>query len=1342
MNTTALKSFAPAARRQLLDAVGRKLDWALSADTADLRARSGQVKDLRRQAERNRAGLIERVAYTWFNRLAALRFLDARGWHPFGARVLTPASPDETQPELLKLMRNGQLPPELARFSDLARLNDLLDGRLPTATPGADPQGEVYRDLILAACRYYHYLMPFLFEALDDETELLLPDDLLTAHSVAQGFRDDIADEDCAEVEVLGWLYQFYISEKKDEVMARKRAVPSEDIPAVTQLFTPHWIVRYLVENSLGRLWLMNRPASRLREHMPYYVEGIGERGQGEEEREQGTGERGQGNVQQGQQQGSQEFSGSDRVAEGDAAGGGGIQGDAGISSGREVRAGQSDEAGGGVDSVEYRGGARQAVDGGVSQLSFDCPGFQGGTGNPVAPGNPTELSEPQPGSPSAEPAQRNLAHAVQPAQQTPDPSSLTPAPYPLIERPEDIRLLDPACGSGHMLTYAFDLLYRMYEEEGYAPGDIPALILAHNLHGLEICPRAAQLAQFALVCKARERTRAAFRRPAPPQVMCLQDVVISEDELAHWLRATRLEVFFSGHAREQLRQFEANTATFGSLIQPVLGADEIAALKVAMGDEAPPGELFLQVTHRKIRLALDQAEMLTQRYHVVAANPPYMGSKGMSDELDEWAKRDYPRSKADLYAMFLERNTELVVPNGLVGMVTMQTWMFLAAYEELRISLLKSQGIVSLVQIGYNSFPELNSKVAQACSFILKNAAQNSISSFVNLNNAPQSADKGALFLERMQARAIYQTSQLRFSKIPGSPIAYWVPEAVRDIFANAPPLSQYGTTRLGMATGNNDLFIRLWYEISHMKLGLEIASRDLAFSSGCKWFPYNKGGPFRRWYGNNDYVVDWEKDGERLQNLKHPSGRIWAHNFNLDHIFKTSITWSRISTSLFGVRYSPQGFLFDTAGSSIFVNEDRLYSVLGLLASRLSVYFLAILNPTVANQAGDVSAIPFINITGTGRSVIDRNVIEAIGRSKDDWDNFETSWDFRDLPLLRPGLKCPTLEASWNNWAAHLRDNIARMQQLETENNRLWIDAYGLQDELTPEVPEDEITLARPDRRKDVAAFLSYAVGCMMGRYALDKPGLILADAGDTLEDYRRKVGDKSGEREQGVEVRSGDRGEGSGVSLFPVPSPLSPSFLPDEDGIIPVLDGEWFDDDIVARTRDFLRVTFGEATLAENVRFIEEALGKDLRRYFQSDFYKDHLQTYKKRPIYWMFQSPTKGFQCLAYLHRYTRDTANRVLNRYLREYLTKLRGRIAQVEHTLTSEELPSREKTRARKESDQLKKVLRECEAWERDTLLPLAQRRIELDLDDGVKVNYLKLGAALAPIPGLAAQEE
>ena len=1156
MNTSALKTFAPAIRRQLMEAVTRKLDFVLTAQTPDLLTTfAPQVAALRNLADSDRSGLIERVAYTWFNRLAALRFMDARGWHPFRARVLTPASAAETQPELLKLTRTGALPDELKSHTDPARLNDLLDGRIPSP----DAQGEVYRHLVLAACRFYHALLPNLFEKLDDETELLLPDDLLTEHSVVHGFRTEISDEDCgdgqrANVEILGWLYQFYISDKKDQVMARKSAVPTEDIPAVTQLFTPHWIVRYLVENSLGRLWLLNRPQSRLRAQMAYYIEGEAE-----------------------------------------------------------------------TDFLK-------------------------------------------------------------------------------IGKPEEIKLLDPAAGSAHMLTYAFDLLYAIYEEEGYAPTEIPALILRHNLHGLEICPRAAQLAELALVFKAREKSRRFFQPEhlVRPRIIELRDVRFAENELRDYIHALGLGDLFHQPMLRLLHQFE-EAKNFGSLIQPCLDERAIADVRRAIEAKDLGGQLFLRETHLKVLRVLEQAEALTQRYHVVVANPPYMGGGNMNEMLKQYAENHYADSQADLFSLFIARCVELLVDRGQLGMITMQSWMFLGRYSSFRTNRILTNRLCSCVHIGYNTFPELNSKVAQGVAFVLETGAPSDREApFFNLNSAAQSANKDQVFQELLRNESAIRVNPSSFSAIPESPIIYWFSASIIALYKTVPLLRDRASIKSGLSTGENEKFLREWFEISVSRFNTSCGS-SASGNESSPWVPYNKGGAYRKWFGNNSLVLDWGREGERLRDYGRAVFR------NKDNYFSSGITWSGLTSSRASFRSVGPGFVFDSnKGAMLFAPVESQTTILGFLNSEVANHLLAGLNPTLSTQVGDIERLPVIS-----NEKAEGIVAELVAASKADWDNFETSWDFRDQPLLRPGLKGATLEASWRNWEAQSTAAIRRMQELETENNRLFIAAYGLDGELQPEVPEAQITLARAEARRDMAAFLSYAVGCMMGRYSPDHPGLILANAGDTLREFLEKVG-----------------------------KPLAElSFAPDEDGIIPVLDGEWFEDDIVARTRDFLRATFGEATLRENLRFLEDSLGKDVRKYFLNDFYKDHLQTYKKRPIYWLVQSPRKGFSVLLYLHRYTKDTMNLVLNRYLRDYQVKLRNRLTHlVQEQATAS--TAKAKTDARKEADKLTKTLHECDEWERQTVLPLAQARIELDLDDGVKTNYLKLGEALAPIAGLAAKEE
>lgn len=1138
MNIPALKAFAPAVRRQLIEAVTLQLNHVLTARTPDyLDTYASQVRALRELAQADQAGLIERVAYTWFNRFTALRFLDARGWHPFGARVLTPATPDETQPELLKLVRSGHCPEELQRQTSLDRLNGLLDGRIPSN----DAQGEVYRHLVLAACRFYNALLPDLFERLDDETELLLPDDLLTEHSVAQGFRSEIADEDCAEVEMLGWLYQFYISEKKDQVMARKAAVPTADIPAVTQLFTPHWIVRYLVENSLGRLWLLNRPDSLLRAWMPYYIEG-----------------------------------------------------------------------------------------------------------------------EPE----------TDFLH---------------------ISRPEDIKVCDPAVGSGHMLTYAFDLLFVIYEEEGYAPSEIPALILRHNLHGLDICPRSAQLAEMALIFKAREKSSGFFLTGniTRPHILALQNVHFTENELRGYVEALRLGDLFNAMMLKLLHQFEEAT-TFGSLIQPCLDEQQIAFALGFIGQKDIGSHLFLHETHKKVLRVLEQAEKLSRRYHVVVANPPYMGAKGMTSGMKSFASEHFSDAKSNLFSMFMLRILRAVERGGKIGMMTPISWMSLASYADLRSIILTQSAIATFIQPEYNAF--WDSAHVAICCFTLNAIPPSGIRGiYINLAGFFGADIQSTRALEAIRDPLCayrYQVDCADFLQIPNSPIAYWLKG-----------IAHFRGKRIGddfisggrNKTHNNVKYVRYVWEVN---------------ASGERWVDYANGGNFRKYAGNDLELVDWSQDARSFyeSNGGLLNQRFWG---------KEGITWSLITSATSGFRLKSEGQIYSSGSPTLFKSDFRCdYIALGYLNSPVANYFLKAITPTVNTTVNDLFALPFRDFSPPSWLV--ENVKTCISLSRSEWDNYETSRAFLDNPMLRTECRGVNLRGSWENWSDRCAADIEAIGTLETQNNRLFIEIYGLQDELTPEVPEEQITIARADARKDLAAFLSYAVGCMMGRYSLDHPGLILANAGEGVLEYSAKVG---------------------------LPHDQL-TFAPDEDGIIPVLDGEWFEDDIVARTREFLRATFGEATLRDNIRFIEESLGRELRNYFLTDFYKDHLQTYKKRPIYWMIQSPRKGFSVLIYLHRYTRDTMNLVLNRYLREYQVKLRSRIAHLAEVQTSGAVSTRDKSAARKEFDKLTKTLHECEEWERQVVLPLAQARIELDLDDGVKVNYLKLGEALAPIQGLAAAED
>jgi type II restriction/modification system DNA methylase subunit YeeA len=1174
VNTAALKTFAPAMRRQLLEAVGRKLDLLLNSQTPDtLSTNARQIAELREQEAENREQLLERVAYTWFNRLCALRYLDARGWHPFGCKVLMPAAEGETQPELLKLMRAGSLPGELKAHTNEARLHGLLDGQIPPAMAGSDPQGEVYRELLLASCRSYHQLMPELFEGLDDTSELLLPDDLLSEGSIAGGFRISISDADCEDVEIIGWLYQFYISEKKDQVIGK--VVQSEDIPAATQLFTPNWIVKYLVQNSLGATWLATYPDSPLKGQMEFYIE---------------------------------------------------------------------------------------------------------------------------------------------PAEQTPELQAQLALITPESLDPEELTLIDPACGSGHILVEAYDLLKAIYLERGYRQRDIPELILTKNLYGLDICPRAAQLAAFSLLMKGREDDRRLLERGLQLNVMALQDSTgLNLERLA-----ACADLAAAGVSCRDLKMIEelfASATTIGSLIQVPNGlAKKLPALRRL--SQLKGQDMLVAEALKTLEPLVRQAEILADQYDDVVANPPYIGSSGMNRLLKKFAKENFPTAKTDIYACFIERSYALAKQGASIAMVTMQNWMFLNSYEKLRTKLLREKSIQTLVQIGYNSFPSMNSKIALAAAFSLRNARlENSIGSFINLNNASQSADKKQVFLSRNR-QDVFKVPANQFRKVPGTPIAYWVSELFRDAF-RLPKVADYTHGEGKNVTGDNERFLRRAWEVGSMSVG-----------RGLKWIQYAKGGPYRKWAGNLEFVIDWSERARSFYKTNH-SSRIIDESF----WYRAGVTWTDITSSGSGFRILPEDSTFDTTGVSFFVANDRLlFPILSALNSRASLEMLDIVNPTLHANLVDVKSLPMPELGSVG-TVVGELCVEI---SVIDWNAYERSLDFEGNPLLLLSIinderRC--LESSYIAWISNNKQTIAEMVRLEEENNRLFIDAYGLQDELSPEVPIEQITLTMNPayrygshltddelwirfRRDTMAELLSYATGCIMGRYSLDKLGLILADSRESqaeqLAAYEEKVG-----------------------------KPLSDlQFKPDPDGIIPILDGEWFEDDIVARTSEFLAVTFPESSVAENLRFIEESLGKDIRRYFCSEFYKDHLQTYKKRPIYWMVQSPKKGFACLIYLHRYTKDTLNQVLNNYFRPYLQKLEARLAQLGLDQLNDDLPARERTAARKEAEKITKVLKECQAWEQDALLPLAQQRIELDLDDGVKVNYLKLQDVLATIPGLAAKED
>lgn len=1159
MNTNALKKFAQEARRKLLEQVEAKLEYVLNTDTPELREKTNQVHKLREAIQRNsKEQIIDKVTYTWFNRFMALRFMDANDYQPIGIRVLTPKD-GYTLPELLDEAKQGNIPEELSVKNQ--RIYDLLDGKIPSA----NAQNEAYKELLIGACNHLNKVFPFLFERINDYTELLLLDDLTSELSIIQVICDGMSVEDCAEVEVIGWLYQFYISEKKDEVFASKSAVKKEDIPAATQLFTPRWIVEYMVQNTVGKLWLQNKPNSKLRDYMPYFIE------------------------------------------------------------------------------------------------------------------SPSLLAE----------------------------------DYLKINSVEEITLLDQACGSGHILVYGFELLYKIYEEEGYNQNEIPELIIKNNLYGFEIDERASQLATMALMLKARSYYRRFFRKEIEPKILCYKDLDLTKDEIKNTFK--QIDFNLSDELNHDLANIQQAT-NYGSLIAPHTATRELEKVQEAIIFQENTTDAFLKYNLEQLKVSIQQLILLSKKYHCIVDNPPYMGGGNMNKALGDFVKKNYPDSKSDLMACFMDAGLNMLLPKGFLGMINQHSWMFLSSYEKLREKLIKNIFFDTNLHLGARTFPEIGGEVVQNASFTFWNNIYEEKGIYlrlVDLNTSEVKKEKTLEAIKNSDCGWCYTANQKDFLKIPGSPIGYWLGKTFIHSFESS-KLRDIADAKQGMATSNNSRFLRYWNEISFNMFTDNCTSLKESSNNGKKWFAYNKGGTFRRWYGNNEYVVNWFKNGEELRgfidilNKLKPGGRLK----NQEYYFRKNITYSALSSGLFSARYNDIGFLFDTKGSCVFSDENLNY-LIGFFNSNTCQSLLNVLCPTLDYSSIGLNSLPIKNDDSD-------NIIEItnflIILSKNEWDSREISWGFIQNELIKH--KSQDLEESFDLYQQYWKTKFFQLHKNEQELNRHFIEIYGLQDELTPDVPLEDISILKDEtviengqlvfKADEVfEQFISYAVGCMFGRYSLDKEGLILANQGETLEDYLRKVSltkDKL-------------------------------SFTPDDDNIIPVFDDEWFEDDIVGRFYAFLKASFGTADFDKNLAFVEESLGKDVRKYFVKDFYTDHIKRYKKRPIYWMFSSPKGSFNVLIYMHRYSPDTLNKILNSYLIEYREKLSTRMEHLDHLIVSGS--STEQTKAQKEKDKLRVIILELQEYERETIRPLAIERINIDLDEGVLVNYNKFGKAIKEVSGL-----
>ncbi|WCK54750.1 BREX-1 system adenine-specific DNA-methyltransferase PglX [Aneurinibacillus sp. Ricciae_BoGa-3] len=1104
--------------------------------------------------------LIEEVAYMWFNRIIALRYMELHDYLPSHVRVLSSVQSGKVDPDLITEYRT-------VGFSiDEGEITDLLQ---------QGKREEAYRQLLIAQCNELSEIMPFLFEKLNDYTELLLPDYLLAADSlINQLVQNEELTESFQEVEVIGWLYQFYISEKKDEVFAglkKNKKIMKENIPAATQLFTPAWIVKYMVENSLGHLWMETYPQSPLKSEMRYYIEPA------EQEPE--------------------------------------IQ----------------------------------------AKLDKLCN------------------------------AHINL---------------------------EELTIIDPACGSGHILVYAFDLLYAMYEEQGYPTREIPRLILENNLYGLDVDDRAVQLAGFALLMKAREKSRSISRKAIQPNVISVQESNGMDTEvMAKFLypddetKACELKELFDTYhdAKNYGSLLQPKAVDFGAVYQRIEEVKEQGAAtlfdveKVEMSDG--------------VKKLVRQTELLSSQYDVVVTNPPYMGSKnGMNKELKNFIQKFYNDYKADLYATFIERSQNFTREFGFTSMINQQSWMFLNSYEKVRKNLLKRDTIYSMLHLGQRAFEEIGGEVVQSTSYVIRKVFLPAYKAcYYRLVDYSVAQEKERAFLSNEH---VYFINQQGFEDIPNSPIAYWASEQVRKIFKNSSRLSDVAEAKVGLQTGDNNRFLRLWHEIDYGKFGANYENEQQAFASKKKWFPYNKGGTFKKWYGNQEYVVNWENNGADIISDKQErlaKGLIEKKNsscWNKEYYFREGITWSDVTTGKISVRYKNQGIIFDITGPTIFLdNKYGFKFLLSFMNSAVCDLLLKMVATGLHYNTGVVSNLPIITSLNKHEiNLVNKLVDINISTSRCNYDSFETSWDFERHPFLIYRNNVNILAEAFSNWEAHAENQFRQLQQNEEELNRIFIELYSFKNELTPEVPDEEVTIRRAERERDAKTFLSYFIGCAMGRYSIDVDGL--AHAGSEWDESKYST------------------------------------FIPQNYGILSLNDRAYFEDDVILRLHEFLKVTFGEEPVQENLYWLAESLTlkrnetavERLRRYFLDEFYKDHVQTYQKRPIYWLVDSGKQiGMRALIYLHRYTKETLATLRFVYLQELQIKYTNEIKRLEDAMTNPSLPAIEKKKLDKELTSLRK--RQEELVEFDKLLgDYANRQIELDLDNGVAVNYAKFGKLLAAL--------
>ncbi len=1179
MDKNAIKKFAVWARTELIARVSLKgVEYGITenniedanADSVGGKVLTVNEKNQRQAliAEINDKGykqVMEEVAYTWFNRFSALRFMEVNGYLPSHVRVFTDEE-NNFKPQIITEAIHLDLD-----GLNMEKVYELKD---------AEKTEELYKYLLIVQCNALNKILPGMFQKIADYTELLLPDNLLREGSVIQQMIELIPEDDWKDaVQIIGWLYQYYNSEKKDDVFAALKKnvkITKENIPAATQLFTPDWIVRYMVENSLGRLWLEGHP---------------------------------------------------------------------------DVK----------------------------SQLL------------------PTEEEQSAYAAGNRDPEDTKWHYYLEEAEQEPEVqaqlaeirkeyAALTPA---------QLKVIDPCSGSGHILAYMFDVLMKIYESYGYTTREAVASIVENNLYGLDIDDRAAQLAYFAVMMKARQYDRRFFSRGIQPHVYAIVE--------SNHVDKFAVDYFCNGDAKL--------TTAMDTIIKELHDAKEYGSiLTVTPQDWSTLYDRFAEITEdinmsretalRELLPLVQVAEALAQKYETVVTNPPYMGMRNMNDKLNDFIKEKYADYKADFFSSFVIHSSEMTKKNGFCGFFTPYVWMFIQSYENMRNYLYNQATIETLIQFEYSAFEEATVPV---CTFAFRNDYVKRKGCYLRLVDF-----RGGMEVQRQKSlEAIlnhkcgfyYEQSTDDFSKIPGSPVAYWVNENVAKAFDTGKTLSSVARTRQGLASSDNNRFLKLWREPSFVKIGFGMKNAEIAKQSRRKWFPCNKGGEFRKWYGNNVYVVNWENDGkEMLEYAAKLYGSPTRTIKNIAYYFQGGMTWGTITSGKLSMRHSPVGFIPEHAGGMIPLlhwGEKEEY-LLGMMNSNTAMLFLSFLSPTLRFTEGPVGLVPILydkRYCGNIAHIVKNCESDSIL----DWDSFETSWDFRHHPLLR---KVPTIAEAFEQWQAECDNRFNQLKANEEELNRIFIDIYGLQDELTPEVEDKDVTVRKADLGRDIRSFISYAVGCMFGRYSLDVDGLTYA--GGEWDDSKYT------------------------------------SFAADKDNIIPICDDEYFEDDIVGLFVEFVKTVYGADTLDENLKFIADALGgkgqpKDvIRNYFLNDFYKDHCKIYQKRPIYWLFDSGKKnGFKALIYMHRYQPDTIARIRTDYVHEQQARYRTAIADLEQRIVN--TSTGERVKLNKKLTTLQAQDTEIRTYE-EKIHHLADQMISIDLDDGVKKNYAIFQDVLAKI--------